>query len=237
MFDEEQDVVGDEFMAIKPWIGAIKAPSDFRKPMKNHNQAPPVQIELEWVHGYRGSNGRNNLKYMKNGSLTYYAAGVGVTYDPVVHTQKFFSLHTDDITCIAFSSNGVNVATAENGKRPICYIWDADTMMQKLKLVGNGIVKSIQTIAYSPNGGRLVVIDQSDDHNIAVYDTNTGTCIAKSKGDRGAIRDCAWKDEETFVTTGPNHFKQWTIYAAGFTSKMGNFGTADTRHVGCVFNG
>jgi WD40 repeat protein len=42
MFDEEQDVVGDEFMAIKPWIGAIKAPSDFRKPMKNHNQAPPV---------------------------------------------------------------------------------------------------------------------------------------------------------------------------------------------------
>jgi len=86
MFDEEQDVVGDEFMAIKPWIGAIKAPSDFRKPMKNHNQAPPVKIELEWVHGYRGSNGRNNLKYMKNGSLTYYAAGVGVTYDPVVHT-------------------------------------------------------------------------------------------------------------------------------------------------------
>ena len=83
------------------------------------------------------------MKYMSNGSLSYYAAGVGVTYDPVLHDQKFFSLHTDDITCIAFSSNGINVATCENGKKPICYIWDANTMMQKIKLVGNGILKGI----------------------------------------------------------------------------------------------
>jgi len=124
---------------------------------------------------------------MNNGSLCYHAAGVGIAYDPVAHSQKFFNLHTDDITCIAYSPDGVHVATGENGKKPICYIWNSDTQMKKWKFEGNGIVRNIFTIAYSPSGGFLAVIDESDDHNIAVYDTNTGVCVAKNKGDKAKI--------------------------------------------------
>ena len=83
-----------------------------------------------------------------------------------------------------------------------------------------------------------MIVDESDDHNLAVYDTSSGACIAKGKGDRGAVRDIAFKDEENFATTGPKHFKMWTISSAGnFTSKAGTFGKNDSRHVGCVFNG
>ena len=78
----------------------------------------------------------------------------------------------------------------------------------------------------------------SDDHNLAVYDTATYAIVCKGKGDRGAVRDVAFRNEEVFVTTGPRHFKQWTLGASGnFTSKNGNFGKNDARHVGCVFNG
>jgi len=42
-------------MAVKPWVGAIKEPSDFKKPLRNHNLAPVVKLDLEWIHGYRGS--------------------------------------------------------------------------------------------------------------------------------------------------------------------------------------
>jgi len=97
---------------------------------------------------------------MNNGSLCYHAAGVGISYDPDAHQQKFFNKHKDDITCIAFSPDGVHVATGENGRTPICCIWNSETQMQKLKdLKGNGIVRSISTIAYSPKGGFLAVID------------------------------------------------------------------------------
>lgn len=61
----EQDLgAGDEFLAVKPWKGQMKPPSNFKRASKESVMAPEVIIELEWVHGYRGSKSRNNLNYM-----------------------------------------------------------------------------------------------------------------------------------------------------------------------------
>jgi hypothetical protein len=49
----EEVTFGTEFGAVKPWLGAIKAPSDFISSGKGFNAAPNVKMSLEYVYGYR----------------------------------------------------------------------------------------------------------------------------------------------------------------------------------------
>lgn len=137
---EEVDVgAGDEFLAVVPWKGQIKPPSNFKRAAKDATLAPDLRIELEWVHGYRGSNSRNNLQYVADNQMVYFAAGVCVKYDPVSHTQSHFSEHHDDVTVISYHSNKRWFATGENGKKPSVFVVDSTTMQKVVELKGNGI--------------------------------------------------------------------------------------------------
>ena len=67
----------------------------------------------------------------------------------------------------------------------------------------------------------------SDDHNIALYDTTTGKCLVSSKGDRACVLDIAFYSDDTFVTAGVKHFKQYTFDGSKLKNKLGNFGGLD----------
>lgn len=67
LFEEEDAGGGDEFMAVKPWMGQMREPSDFRKAPKNQEQPPTVKFDLEWVHGYRARDSKNNISILKDG--------------------------------------------------------------------------------------------------------------------------------------------------------------------------
>lgn len=43
---------GDEFMAVKPWLGAIKEPTGYKR-IPNMEKAPKVGLILEYCYGYR----------------------------------------------------------------------------------------------------------------------------------------------------------------------------------------
>lgn len=64
-------------MAVKPWLGAIKAPSDFVKMSFDQSQAPEINIELDYMFGIRCKDRRNNL-FFRNNKLLYFAAALGI---------------------------------------------------------------------------------------------------------------------------------------------------------------
>lgn len=50
-------------MAVKPWLGAIKAPSNYISSDYNLKK-PNLEIDLEYVYGYRAKDCRNNIFFV-----------------------------------------------------------------------------------------------------------------------------------------------------------------------------
>lgn len=69
-------------MAVKPFLGVVKnsVPSDFNEKNINLNE-PNSNLELEFVHGYRCFDTRNNIFFIDGNNICFHSAGVGITMD------------------------------------------------------------------------------------------------------------------------------------------------------------
>lgn len=88
MFEEANVGDGDQFMAVKPWIGVVNnsVPTGY-KPSKRDGETPDfASLKLEHIYGYRCHDARNNLRYNSEGNLVYHAAGVGIVHDTRTNT-------------------------------------------------------------------------------------------------------------------------------------------------------
>jgi WD40 repeat protein len=118
--DLEEPSGGDEFMAVKPWKGAIRAPDN---PPPINSSIPSATLQINWVHGYTSgaagasdSRVSSNLFYNATGDIVYPAAALGVCLhpdaeNPLEKSQKYFHAHDDDILCLAISPCKRFVAT------------------------------------------------------------------------------------------------------------------------------
>jgi hypothetical protein len=135
--DTSKDV--DNFMAIKPWIGALVAPSDWDGSRAADLMPPPTrELALQWVHGYRTREARRNVCVTDTGEVLWPAAAVAVLYDEAGHTQRHFQGHSDDILCLAIDPSKQLVATGgiaskagDGGKEPEIIIWQAADLSLK----------------------------------------------------------------------------------------------------------
>ena len=82
-FDSDLEV-GDQFMAVKPWLGAIKEPTT--EPKQAIMAPPDVHYEIDFVHGYKSDGVRQNLFYSPTGKPVYMTAALGIILDPATRT-------------------------------------------------------------------------------------------------------------------------------------------------------
>ena len=170
----EEDLVGDEFGALKPWVTNLvhTVPSNY-KPSSLDGAQPEANMELEFVHGYRCHDTRNNLRYTIDGNIAYHTAAVGIVYNKESHSQKFYFDHIDDITAFAIHPNKRYVATGEIGPYPLISVWDTGNMTPLTKFNGP-LQKGINHLAFSKDGKYLVATAADDDHGVAIFDWEKG---------------------------------------------------------------
>lgn len=78
---------GDEFGAVKPWLGAIKEPESHPKP---NSKPPKDDFEIDWVYGYRSEEARNNCMFNAAGHACYPSAALGVVFNYKEMKQLYF---------------------------------------------------------------------------------------------------------------------------------------------------
>jgi WD40 repeat protein/Ca2+-binding EF-hand superfamily protein len=226
-FAEEVVDEGTEFMAVKPWLGAIKPPSNFLA-NPSLDSPPEIDVTLEYAHGYRSKDCRNNI-FWRNGLIYYHTAAIAVCLDKGPNEQIFFNGHRDDIISMAYSQTSDVFATAEIGPKPRIYLWKPEGMTE-LSLLKGGAIKGVCSLAFSPSGRRLVGTCIDDNHHVVLYNTETFEMIACEKGDTANILDCEWITETEFVTVGLRHYKLWKT-GNGIVGSRGSFGKNNDKLV------
>jgi WD40 repeat protein len=83
-------------------------------------------------------------------------------------------------------------------------------MQEKYAFKGQ-LLNGVQSLSFSPSGKFLAALASDNDNTVAVFNLETGIFLKKSKGDVNKIFDICMRDDSVFATSGPNHFKEWTL--------------------------
>ena len=195
-FVEEDEIKGDEFAAIKPWLTNRKncVPSNYKK-SKLDGALPNAKLELEFVHGYRCHDTRNNLRYTQDNNIVYHTAAVGIVYDKESNSQIIFNEHFDDITSFAIHPKKKYVATGEIGPYPLISIWNSKTGEAKVR-IKHPLQKGINHLCFSNDGKLLAASAADDDHNIAIFEWEKGSAENISKSQNHRLKDKNFKNED-----------------------------------------
>lgn len=232
---------GEQFMAVRPYKGAIKEPDNHNP---ESNDAPDVEFKLEYVYGYRAEDSRMNCFYNKDGHAVYFTAALGVILDQGSNKQKFFGGgqvdnaskkvarddmgHTNDITAMDVSGCRGLAATGQNGSRPVVFVWDATSGDKKARFKIQKGSREITAIAICPKNQFVAFVDNHNDHRIYIYDIEKGTEEKQQKTGNYRIYHCAWSKKSGDAIVAVAGVKTFALYDFGddFKRKKGIYGDA-----------
>ncbi|KAJ6239885.1 wd-40 repeat protein [Anaeramoeba flamelloides] len=165
-----------------------------------------TKMKLEYVYGYRGWEGRNNLHYTYNGNIVYIAASIGVVLNLQTNTQNFFLCHTDTILCMGIHPSGRFVVTGQDGDEPLICVWDVETC----KLIDSFNVEHDGGVVYatfSIDGKKIITIGGDDDHTITLISLEDNRIVDDIQGNdnKSLCVDFDPNDPNRFVICGIRH--------------------------------
>ncbi|XP_006814808.2 echinoderm microtubule-associated protein-like 6, partial [Saccoglossus kowalevskii] len=224
---ERENTINYDRVVYKDDMTAIKAKNkaDLKGSGQKRNKAPSEGIKLEFIHGYRGYDCRNNLFYTQNAEVVYHVAAAAIIYDKTKHSQRFYLEHTDDILCLCIHPLKDIVATGQVGRDPTIHVWDVNDL-KTLSILKGEHQRGVCAVDFSGDGKKLASVGLDDNHTIVIWDWKKGAKLATTRGHKDKIYVIKWNPhaEDKLVTVGVKHIKFWTVAGGGLTSKRGTFG-------------
>ena len=246
-FFEVEEAQGEQFMAVRPWIGQIEEPDSHNEV---NNEQPDTTYKLEYVYGYRCADSRQNVYWNNSNQPVYMTAALGVILDPMSNTQQFFgggevdqtaknvandmNGHTDDIMCVSISPDRSTAVSGQVGSKPTIFTWDSATGEKKQRIKIAKGARGINAVAINADG-QICAVDLHNEHQVYCFDSN-GNLVFKEKGDTNKIHDICWdaKPGSTrFATAGKKHIYFWDASDAS-AKKKGLFGSNEQTSFSCV---
>ena len=210
----------DEFVAVKPWKGHIVEPTFWREKMLEENPhqsvdgTTDVDLELNWVHGYRSHDCRNNVRYNAAGDIVYFVATLGTVLSKPTGRQRFLQgAHTDDVIGMAAHPAGQIFATGEAGRNPVIIVWNSENMSSLSRLRG-AHSRGVSLLAFNTNGNYLASVGLDGESSLAIHEWKKGTLVMKTSTSKGRVLCVTFlmsstDGRDTVVTGGEQHLTFW----------------------------
>ena len=243
-------------------------PTGFIPPTEpGHEHLPSTHLDLEFVHGYSGklpyrTTTCTNIFPLATGELVYPVSAAVVIYDKVMHRQRYFFGHDDDIMCLAVHPSGSVVASGQVGRRPPICLWDVQKIPTDGVAPGGGMnagvthlgnllfhSKGIACMDFSSDGSLLVSVGNDEAHHMCVWDWQNGVLLAQARGYNTDVFQVAFSPVNyqgigqvdhlddctyTLVTAGRRHIKFWSLYRGTPDARTKTNREKDTRDMAAV---
>lgn len=225
---EWKEPTAEERAALsKPWLAAMAPPSSWSwEDSAKRDARPAVDLQLEYVHGYRSRGARSNLKWVDKTTVVFPVGAIVVVMNTATKEQKFFRGHDDEVTAIDYNPVKRVVASGQQGRPARLCVWSIDDPSKTL-IDSRVIQKGIATVSLSPDGSRVAAVGLDDDHTVLVIDVEKQTQIVHERGDSARIADINWNStagadcNNEFVTVGYRHITFWKVSEASVTRTKG----------------
>lgn len=224
---EEDEEAGDQFMAVKPFLGEVKnsQPSNyfFEKGM---DQPPEGNLKLHYIHGYRCFDAKNTAKFSnRQNHVVFASAALGVELNYKSNTQTFFNQHEEDVISFDLHPSRRIAATGQmamKGKSKMIdiFVWDVETKEVLANLKGFHI-RAIKLVRFSPSGKYLLTYGLDDDRSLAIYDWEQERLMCSSKVDKKNVLDSCFLlgEDKQFLSVGSRHCKIWNFNGCNIRSR------------------
>lgn len=174
---------GDVVKPVRPWLSSVIEPTEF----KFSNSSTDVDLELQWIHGYRSHDTKNNVRYSASGCVVYHAATIGIIFNKSTRKQKFINgAHTTDIISFAEHPSGQLFSTGDVADDPRIVIWNStdNTVVTKINKTHKG---GVAYLCFNSRGNILASVGLDADNTLVLHDWAKGTTIMRTYTDKRKV--------------------------------------------------